>query len=737
MSEVEYAGKSPETKLNTLYRLGRELILLRDERKIIKAVLEIAEEVLDFQDSDFLLVDEACRELYVAARRGELGQAGDLRLPLEGQQGITVATARAGQPVYVPDVRDDSRYVDTGFAAASELAVPVQIEGRVLGVINVESRRPDAFTPADVQLLSTLASQATLALENARLYAQERRRAEELAVVNQAARRISASLDLRETLDGIVGAAAELVPCLLAEISLWDEERQMLTLQALRCEPDRTYPVGRTFPPGEGYTGWLVRNKRPLLVPDVDARQDIRPDLLPGELPFMAYVGLPLLAGDELIGTLVLIHDRTDAFDEEDTRLLEDLAGQAAVAIRNARLYEELARRHRELAALNAVAAAINKALDLKTLLADAVERVIHVVGADGGGIRLLDLASGRLTLFFSQGISAEYVATVRDLRLGEGIVGNVALTGEPALLTDMQEDARVQPRVLAALREEGLRAFAVVPLRSREEVVGTLGIVSYTPGAFGVKDLELLTAIGHQLGVAIENARLRQQALEAERLAAVGRIASTIAHDLRGPLGGIIRSAEFMARPELSDGTRQKLSHAVAAMARRLINTAQEILDYTRGGRRALHLAPCALPEFLEQVIEVLKVDFSDRGIEVVTEWDYTGEVQMDPNRMAQVVYNIAANARDAMPEGGRLTIVTRQMEEWVELRFTDTGPGVPPELGERIFEPFVSYGKREGAGLGLAIARRIVREHGGEIDVESPDGGGATFVVQLPLGQ
>ncbi|MFQ6101845.1 MAG: GAF domain-containing protein [Anaerolineae bacterium] len=737
MDKIEQAGKSSEAKLTALYRLGRELILLRDERQIAAAVLEIAEEVLDFQDSDFFLLDEVRRELYVAARRGELEQAGDLRLPLEGERGITVVAARTGRPVYAPDVRNDPRYVDTGFAATSELAVPVQIEERVLGVINVESRDPDAYTPADVQLLSTLASQAALALENARLYAQERRRADELAVINQAARRVSGSLDLRETLDGIVEAAAELVPCVLAEISLWDEARQILTLQALRCEPERTYPIGRTFPPGKGYTGWVVRNRRPLLVSNVDGRQDIRPDLLPGELPFKAYVGLPLLAGDELIGTLVLIHDRPDSFDEDDLRLLEGLAGQAAVAVRNARLFEETRRKARELTALNAVAAAINQALDLGTLLADAVERVIQVVRADGGGIRLLDPASERLILSFSRGISAEYVATVRDLRLGEGIVGDVALTGKPALVADMQEDARVQPRVLVALREEGLRSFAVVPLRSRQEAVGTLGVVSYAPGAFGAADMELLTAIGHQLGVAIENGRLRQQALEAERLAAVGRVATSVAHDLRSPLGGIIRSAEFLARPELSDSTRQKLSRAVVALAHRLINTTQEILDYTRGGHMTLRLTPCNLSTFLDEVIEVLKVDFSDRGIEVVTEWGYTGELRMDTDRMAQVVYNIAANARDAMPEGGRLTIATHRADDWVEMRFTDTGPGVPSELTEHIFEPFFSYGKREGAGLGLAIAKRIVREHGGEIEVESHAKGGATFVVRLPPGE
>jgi two-component system sensor histidine kinase HydH len=234
---------------------------------------------------------------------------------------------------------------------------------------------------------------------------------------------------------------------------------------------------------------------------------------------------------------------------------------------------------------------------------------------------------------------------------------------------------------------------------------------------------------------VASENARLRQQALDAERLAAVGRVASAVAHNLRSPLGGIIRSAEFLGRPELSGTTRQKLSQAIVAMARRLINTAQEILDYTRGGQITLDLAPCPLSDFLEQVIAVIKVDFSDRGIEVMMELGYTGEVWVDPSRMTQVIYNIATNARDAMPTGGKLTVTTQQAGEWVEMRFTDTGPGVPPELASRIFEPFFSHGKQEGAGLGLAIARRIVREHGGEIEIESPTGGGATFVVRLPL--
>ena len=475
-----------------------------------------------------------------------------------------------------------------------------------------------------------------------------------------------------------------------------------------------------------------MRNKQPLLVPDVDTCQDIQPDLLPGELAFKAYVGLPLLAGDDLIGTLVLIHNQVGVFGEEDLQLLESLAGQAAVAIRNAQLFEEVERNARRLATLNAVAAVINQPLPLQEMIDQAIAKVIEVMETDAGGVRLYDQATGDLVIASFQGLEPEDIQRIRRLNLGEGFAAQLAQFREPLVVRDLKQVPQ-----LADIADYGFGTHVYVPVMVKGKTVGVLGVITRRTREFASEELDLLTAIGHQIGVAVENTRLRQQALDAERLAAVGRVATSVAHDLRSPLGGITRSAEFLARPELSDGTRQELSRAVVALAHRLINTTQEILDYTRGGRMDLRLTTCALPEFLEQVIEVLKVDFSDRGIEVLEEWNYTGRVRMDSDRMAQVVYNIAANARDAMPEGGRLTIATHRVDEWVELSFTDTGHGVPPELVERIFEPFISYGKREGAGLGLAIARRIVQEHGGEIGVESPARGGATFRVRLPLGE
>ena len=731
---------------------------------------------------------------------------------------------------------------------------------------------------------------------------KEPRRIEGIVAVSQISRQINASLNLQDTLDAIVNAVARLLPCPLAEIDLWDEEQQMLTLQAIRSSPERAFPVGKSFPPGKGYTGWVVQHKQSLWVSDVDARSDLSPDILPGELSFKAYIGIPLLADGKLIGVLVLVQDEAEAFDENDLRLLEALAGQAAIAIQNARIHDDLARHHRELSALYAVAEAINLPLEQHNLLESALESVIRVTQADGAAIRLLDPESHEAVLAAQRGLSERYIQRYSRVHISQDIIGAVARSGKATLSNDMWVDARVNPEMRTLLQEVGHRSLAQVPLVAQDHVIGVLGIVSARVSFFNEGDLKLLTAIGdqismavdnarlytdlaqrareleavnlvaaavnqpgdldqiledglkqalvvtglemgaivlrnmkddsntlqchfgmspkfvaahrerlqqksfvdwpkdmeisaqivqidmeaedtplhwkeagirqtvniplfaegqlvgalnlatrrtkpftaeeqslllaiaHQLGTAIANTRLRQEALKAERLAAVGQVATGVAHDLRSPLGGILRSAEFLARPEISLETRQKLSRAIVSLARRLIGTSQGILDYVQEKKLPLKLEPCNLSSLLDDALTVLQMDFSDRGIEVVRDFRYKKDIVIDADRIAQVVYNLATNARDAMPLGGTFSVSTRKIRKYVEMRFVDTGPGVPGELSNRIFEPFFSYGKSQGAGLGLAIARRIVEEHGGKIVLDSKIGRGATFVVQLP---
>lgn len=356
----------------------------------------------------------------------------------------------------------------------------------------------------------------------------------QLEAINQIAHKIGTSLNLQETLDAVISAVAELIPSTLAEISLWDKERQLLILSALRCTPERSFPLGYTFPPGRGYTGWVVRHKRPLFVPDIAKRQDIKPDLLPGEKPFRSYIGLPLIAGEELVGTLVLIHEKAEAFTQDDVGLVEALAGYAAVAIHKARLYEELSHRHQELEALYSIAATLNRPLNLEKLMQQALTKVIEVTRADGGAIRLLDKEGRYLLLATHQGLSENYIRQAERFLLSEEIVGGVARQRKPSLSQDMWSDPRVSPHIRELLKEVGHRALAQVPLIAQDRVVGTLGLVSRTAGFFSQDDLQLLNAIGQQLGMAIANAQLFEEIQQrAQRLAALNAMATVISQAL------------------------------------------------------------------------------------------------------------------------------------------------------------------------------------------------------------
>ncbi len=487
-----------------------------------------------------------------------------------------------------------------------------------------------------------------------------------------------------------------------------------------------------SFPLSQEIVGWVARTGQPALSEDMWADPRVSPEIreLLKEVGHRSLAQVPLRVQDRVVGTLGIVATAPGFFKEDDLNLLNAIGHQIGVAVESARLYTDLAQRAKELEAVHVVAAAVNQPGDLDQILKEGLKQVLSVTSLEMGVIALRAPQDNTLALRGQWGMSPNLVTWLeRQLREkshepwpeGKGV--------------QVEEIPLQSSHIPAEVRAENIRLTVEVPLLVEGDLVGLLILATCQARLFTLQERSLLEAIGHQLGTAIANARLRQEALMAERLAAVGRVATSVAHDLRSPLGGILRSAEFLARPELSPDTRERLSQAIISLARRLISTTQEILQFVRGDEIPLRRVPCCLSEFLDEVLAVLEVDFSDQGIEVVQDCGYTGEVVMDADHMAQVVYNLAANARDAMPLGGTFTVSTRECDGRVEVGFSDTGPGVPEGLSDQIFEPFFTYGKREGAGLGLSIAQRIVKEHGGELRMEDRDPQGATFVVSLPL--
>lgn len=301
-------------------------------------------------------------------------------------------------------------------------------------------------------------------------------------------------------------------------------------------------------------------------------------------------------------------------------------------------------------------------------------------------------------------------------------------------------DQMRVDPRFGAAYVRSWTRLDAMdtalcVPLLDSEGALVGLVLVARkrTRGSYTAADVRFAQGVCNQAAIALENARLHRQASEAERLAALGRMASTILHDLRTPMGGMMRCVEALGQEELPQEARNRLVMSTLEMLNRLYRMAQQVMDYARGGW-TLEMKPVPLGEFVRGLLPVIQADVEEHGIAVHLALEYEGIVMMDPLRMSQVMYNLVSNAQDAMPNGGVLTISSGASDSEIRISVADTGVGIPPERLTRIFEPFVSYKSDRGAGLGLAISDKIVAEHGGRIHVESAVGAGSTFTVVLP---
>ncbi|MCP4405631.1 MAG: PEP-CTERM sorting domain-containing protein [bacterium] len=221
---------------------------------------------------------------------------------------------------------------------------------------------------------------------------------------------------------------------------------------------------------------------------------------------------------------------------------------------------------------------------------------------------------------------------------------------------------------------------------------------------------------------------------VQEERLAMVGKMAGEVMHDVKNALTGIRTCAEVLQYDDIEPEERVEFAKTVVEEVDRVFGMTQELLDFSYGGRNRLKLEVCSVKEFLQDLLSIIKPDFTSRGIAIRVDLRDTGELWMDVAKMKRVFMNIMTNARDAMPEGGTLTMTSRPIDDMVQIEFTDTGHGMSPELQACFLDPLVTEGKLHGTGLGMAIAKDILDEQHGQIEVESLVGQGTTIRILLP---
>ena len=335
---------------------------------------------------------------------------------------------------------------------------------------------------------------------------------EELAVLQEITRTIGASLNLRTTLEAILTSARRLIAFDMAEITLWDPYQQHLVSRGSLDAEAYHAEVGQTYRLGEGYSGWLAQHRRPLLIPDIPSRKDVRPKLDRPDDPFRSYMGIPLERVGEFIGTLELISYRPTNFSPHDLEILQTIGLQAAVAVENARLYQETQQRAAELISLADVSAAVTSTLDLDQVLDTITNSVLEVVGCQSSAIFVLDEEIGLLRLAATRGLSESYVDKSQTITIERGGRAHAVAVGEPLIVENIAADSSLRPLAPLA-EEEGVQAFADLPLRAGGRVIGMLSALFVRPHHFGELERDILAALADQAAAAIENARLYTQA--------------------------------------------------------------------------------------------------------------------------------------------------------------------------------------------------------------------------------
>jgi signal transduction histidine kinase len=224
-----------------------------------------------------------------------------------------------------------------------------------------------------------------------------------------------------------------------------------------------------------------------------------------------------------------------------------------------------------------------------------------------------------------------------------------------------------------------------------------------------------------------------RQELIRQERISTIGRLSSSIVHDLRNPLAAVYGGAEMLVDSELAAPQVKRLAANIYRASRRIQELLQDLLNVSRGSTRGAEL--CKLREVAAAGCEPLREAADAQAVQVHIEVPDEVELPLERNRMERVFANLVGNALEAMPGGGRIRIAAHAQDGVVLVEVQDNGPGIAPEIRESLFEPFVSAGKKNGLGLGLALSRQTVLDHGGDMWVESEPGQGACFHLRLPL--
>lgn len=319
---------------------------------------------------------------------------------------------------------------------------------------------------------------------------------------------------------------------------------------------------------------------------------------------------------------------------------------------------------------------------------------------------------------------------TPPEIEVSLSVADQVARSGQPVY----KDHLRGQPGCpTSSIVRLGLQAILCVPLTVRQDVIGVIYLDSQRDLPHHRPDLPLLEALAGLAAIAIQNTRLVESRLQAERTMAIGEMARVIVHDLRSPMTSIRGLAELLLRRAGPEDPARKHLSTIVAEADRLSGLTGDLLQFTREGTSGSR-SVVRLSEVVQQTLAPLRARLERRHVEIALSLDEEARISVDADRLVRAIHNLISNSLDAMPEGGTLFVGCVRSADRCILSVRDSGCGMEARVRERIFDPFYTHGKRNGTGLGLAIVKAVIEEHQGSIRVESAPGKGTSTIIDLP---